>query len=245
MMCKMTCKTKAWMLVAGLAGLLAGCSGNSHNDRDSGPPPPDRSLVDLLGTPSDGSATCGLKVYPCAPYGTKTKDVTTNVEFLGFTDPGQLCKDHKDEALDLNTVAKVTFKDWYRADPTATCGRQLLWVIVSAGWCGPCKAEVKSTQEQYAAGAVDKRLGILNVVFETDDQGVPADETFIKQWISAFKVTFPVVMDPTFKMGLYFDKAATPFNMLVDTSSMRIYYTQVGGDASTVGPQIQAFFSGK
>jgi hypothetical protein len=223
--------------------LLAGC-GNKDGAKDSGPPPPDSIQPDILSPFDQGPSACGPTVYPCAPYGTNMGDVAANLEFLGFKDPNELCAAHKDKKLDMSSRVKVSFKDYFLGDGSCAAARKdLLWVMVSAGWCGPCQQEVQETESQYKAGSVSPRMAIMNIVFETDKPGTPIDEAFLKTWINAFGVTFPVVMDPTFRMGAYFNKAATPFNMLVETKTMKIYYRQTGGDLKTIGQQAAAYFS--
>jgi hypothetical protein len=56
--------------------------------------------------------------------------------------------------------------------------------MVSAGWCGPCKSEVSSTSQQYTAGNVDSRVGVMDIVFETAAPVSPADESFLQDWTS-------------------------------------------------------------
>jgi len=230
-------------IIAALLILLAGCSDKTTEERQDART--DRSLVDLLSLPDEGVPVCGPKTYPCGPYGTRTNDVAANLEFLGFSDPDEMCKAHDKKAQDTSKLRRIAFKDWYQADPTGACNRKLLWVIVSAGWCGPCQEEVRDAATQYKGGQVDSRLGILNVVFETDNPGTPADGPFLNKWTTKLGLTFPVVMDPSFKMGAYFTREATPFNMLIDTSTMKIFYQLAGGDASFIGPQILAFFNKK
>jgi thiol-disulfide isomerase/thioredoxin len=241
----------------GLGALLALGPGCGKNDvqPDSGTKADTRPATDFTSVPDTGPAACGPTIYPCAPYGTKTNDVAANLDFLGFQDPEEQCEEHKTKTPDYSKLSLVAFKDFFLGDPKATCKRKLLWVIVSAGWCGPCQKEVKSTALMYAKGQVDARIGILNIVFETDTPGTPADEAFTKDWSNALgpdlngdgkadgPVTFPVVMDPGFKMGAYFNKAATPFNMLVDLSNMQIFYQLTGGDANAVGPKITEFLN--
>ncbi|MCK5798330.1 MAG: hypothetical protein KAI47_14155, partial [Deltaproteobacteria bacterium] len=114
--------------------------------------------------------------------------------------------------------------------------RKILWVMVSAGWCGPCQQEVAETQANYGKGDIDSRVHLMNIVYE-DDKSKPITESFAKLWAEnkQFKLSFPVGMDPTFRMGTYFDRNAVPFNMLVDLSTMKIIYRQTGGDLSAVG----------
>jgi hypothetical protein len=187
--------------------------------------------------------SCGPNIYPCEPYGRKTGDVARNMEFIGFSDPQDHCREQKGKVLDFSKKVKLSFQDWYLGDPKPECAKyktELLWVIVSAGWCGPCIEEVSQAAEEYANGEFNPKLGILNILFETDE-GKPATDVFIKDWAEAYGVTFPVAMDPDFRMGEYFEKSGVPFNMLIDAKTMKIFYQQEGEDPQAVGNKISEF----
>lgn len=230
-----------WILPLALLGLVVGCSDDSEGNN---PPKPDMNLSDFTTPAGDMDTTCGTGIYPCAPYGTNTGEVASNLEFMGYRDADEQCADHKSKSLDTTkAMQKIAFKDWYLGDTVKSCKKDLLWVMVSAGWCVPCQYEVNETQKQITAGAVDKRIALLNIVFETKTSGVPADEAFLKTWISTYKLTIPTVIDPKFRMGAYFDKKATPFNMLVDLKTMKVFYRSTGADLPGIGKKIQEYFA--
>jgi len=227
------------LLVLGALVAVAGCS----DDNGNGTPQDQGS--DFTYTPDTAPAACGVVIYPCPPYGVDANDVASNMSFLGFSDPKDLCKDNQDKVMDVSSKHRIAFQDWYLGDPDPSCAKykkQLLWVMASAGWCGPCQDEVSATQAEYAKGAVDPRVGIVNVVFENDKLGEPATETFVKKWISTFSLTMPVAMDPDFTMGIYFEKKSVPFNMLIDLKTMKVYHRQTGGSLTTIGQKISTFF---
>jgi hypothetical protein len=228
-----------YVILAAIA--MVGCSDDGNAEKDIGGPKD--SGPDITSTKEGGAPMCGVKIYPCPPYGVQSGDVASNMEFVGYSDPKEHCTAHQDKKMDIDTARKITFKEFHL--PEAGCDshkRDLLWVMVSAGWCGPCRTEVAQTQAEYEKGSVDSRVGIINLVFETDKPGVPVTDAFIKKWINSFKLTMPTVMDPSFKMGAYFDKKATPFNMLVETKSMKIIHRQTGGDLSNIGKKISEYF---
>ncbi len=174
--------------------------------------------------------------YPEGPYGTTEGKVIENIEFSAFSDPNYLCKAAKDQVMDLSATRKISFKDFYCSSSCSAKKRKILWVMVSAGWCGPCQSEVAETQANYGKGDIDSRVHLMNIVYE-DDHSKPITESFAKTWAknTHFQLSFPVGLDPTFRMGTYFDRNAVPFNMLVDLSTMKIIYRQTGGDLSAVG----------
>jgi len=228
-------KNLGLVAVVGMTLGLVACA-DDEAQPEGGPIYLEAGVVDL-------ASTCGPEVYPCGPYGTEKDNVAENMSFLGFWDPGALCKPHKDQKIDLNTMERISFQDWYLANEAcAEKKKKLLWVNVAAGWCGPCQAEVTEVQKQMLASTFDERVGFLNIVFETENYD-PATAAFIKTWATSLELNFPVVMDPAFDMGLYFNASATPFNMLVDTSTMKIIYRDVGADFQAIGEAMQAFLA--
>lgn len=226
------------LIVAMTAG---GCSDDSDTtDVDAsvdGAPASDTSVDIIL---PDAEQVCGDCIYPCAPYGTNADDVAENMEFIGWSDPDEHTKAHADKVMDLSTKKKIAFKDYFGCPAKK---RKLLWVMVSAGWCGPCQLEVKDTQTQINNGAMSEDVGVMNIIFETDNPGEPITESFAKLWAEEFKLTFPVVMDPSFKMGKYFSAKATPFNMFVFTDTMKICWGKAGADLNELGQKMMTCLS--
>ena len=221
-----------------LGGACIGCSSESGVDPHQRL---DFQVFGDLGAAPDAGGACGPTTYPCGPFGTQQGDIVEDLQFLGFMDPKDFCIEHKTKVLDGDQVARLAFGSWFK-DPDAcpTQKRRLLWVNVAAGWCGPCREEARQIRDEMAAGAFDERVGYVNILFEDADSR-PADLNYLKVWISQLKLNFPVVADPDFRMGRYFNKAATPFNMLVDTSTMEIIYRSVGADLVGLGRKMDEF----
>ena len=228
-----------WVVLLITVVLVAGCSDTKDKDLDQGVD----SATDFTSVATGDGAKQAK--YPAGPYGTKAGETAANLQFLGYMDPKTFCKDAKDKKMDTSKVRPISFQSYYLGDSASGCAKykpKLMWVMVSAGWCSPCKVEVNSTQKQYEAGSVPPGLEMLNIVFE-DTSSAPASESFTKTWIGQFGLTFPVAMDPSFKMGAYFSRAAVPFNMLIDTRTMKIYYRQVGGSLTSIGKKITEFMA--
>ena len=225
------------MLALILSTLLFGCSDDSNNDKVDGAVPKDT-----------GPTQCGKGIYPCGPYGIKTGKVADNIALKGYMAAKNFCTDHKDKKADTSKLVSIAFKDYHLGDSSASCSKNkpaLMWVMVSAGWCNPCKTEVQEMQKDYAAGSVDARVGMLNIVYETTAPGTAVTEAFLKPWTDNFKLTLPVAMDPSFKMGAYFSRDNAPFNMLVDTADMKIYYQQQGGKLADIKKKVSEFLAKK
>ena len=115
--------------------------------------------------------------------------------------------------------------------------KQLLWVMVSAGWCGPCIQEIRELGKIIDSGGIDERVAFVDILFENDDHK-PATEDFAKKWADTLGLKFPLLLDPTFQMGAYFDRQAVPFNMLVDLDTMQVYFSITGAAFATLGQQV-------
>jgi thiol-disulfide isomerase/thioredoxin len=219
------------------AGLIVanGCSDDSGFTPDAAVVYPDLQPLDLGGS-------CGPEVYPCGAYGTANGAVAADEQFRGYQDPDNFCKDHNSKQLDSGAIKTISFADWFKK-PSA-CGKKykLVWINVAAGWCGPCRAEVQELTKRFKDGTFPAQVDFLNIVFE-DSLRKPASEAFAKTWATSQKLNWPVVADPGFKMGKYFDKAATPFNMLVNTETMEIVYQTVGANIPAIEAEITKFLS--
>ena len=224
--------------------LLAGaCSSSDNNATPDAGATVDAKVVIDLALGSDAAASCGAGIYPCGPYGTQQGEVIANEKFTGWSDPDTFCKDSKDKVLDIDTVRNFSFKSWFdKPDKCPEKKKKLLWVMVSAGWCGPCIAEINEVMAQYRTGAFDSRVEVIDILFE-DDNGDPATPAFAKVWANQLKLTYPLLLDPTFKMGKYFSREAVPFNMLVDLETMKVFYAQTGNNLPAMGQQVQAFLT--
>lgn len=224
------------LFVASMAVLsltLGACSSDGDAKPDSG------GGIDLLladTTSADSGPACD---YPAGPYGTTEGKLVENFEFKAFADANYQCKDPADQVMDLSKTRKVSFKDYFCNSSCPEKKKKILWVMVSAGWCGPCQQEVAETQAQYGKGALDPRVHLINILYE-DDKSKPVTEEFGKLWAknNQFQLTFPVALDPQFTMGKYFDRNAVPFNMLVDLDTMKIIFRQTGANLPAVGQAI-------
>jgi AhpC/TSA family len=176
-----------------------------------------------------GGPAATWAAYPPGPYGTARGATIQDLSFLGWKQPNLA-------GYDLSQVETVRLSDFY--DPDGTKGVKLLAINASAVWCGVCKAEyqdmkdTKVYQNLHAQG-----LEILGTLFQ-DVNYYPAQPVDLKNWgaVANHAVTFPLVLDPGFKMGAYFDSDATPLNLLIDARTMTIVSVTMGYlPAQTVG----------
>jgi hypothetical protein len=219
-----TCRAGGSARVAGLL-LALSCSSEPLDGSDAGaggsgaasPSAPQAGSSTLPGAPGDYH----LESYPAGPYGTTVGSVLENFAFLGWRDPVAA-------GYDPAKLETVRLSDFY--DPDGTKGIKLLWINASAVWCSVCKAEmrdIKQTGVNAAFGA--KGVQLIGTLFE-DNEAAPARPADLRVWgaLPDHAIDFPLLLDPGFKLGAFFTSDATPLNLLVDASSMRVLNATMG-----------------
>lgn len=159
--------------------------------------------------------------YPPGPYGTNRGSTIQNLSFLGWKHPDQA-------GYDPSKFETIQLSDFY--DPDGHTGVKLLAINASAVWCSVCRREYQEmhSNDVYASMRA-MGLEILGTLFE-DNNYFPAQPQDLKNWgaLSTHAVTFPLGLDPGFKLGAYFDSDATPLNMLIDVRTMTIVNITMG-----------------
>jgi hypothetical protein len=201
-----------------LAAFVAGCGTN----RPEIPP----ELLENPGT-TTLSAGCASLAYPDGPYGTDVGTVVANTCFSGWSTPGSTAH----TAAELEDIPLGAFHD--------PSGKQyeLLLVNTAALWCAACKSEHK-TLGQHWADLAPRGLGLVSALFQ-DNAGGPATVDDLKQWVEAFDVKFPMVLDPDYQLGIYASADTAPLNLLIDARSMQIMQKFVGDQESVIWPLIE------
>ncbi|MFN7131308.1 MAG: TlpA family protein disulfide reductase [Myxococcales bacterium] len=199
------------LLAALLAALTACGPGPEKQPTDNNTPPEEQDPGLDPENPTGGPA------YPEGPYGTRVGDVVRNFALYGFR-------------TGSGSYVNVRLSDFYDADGSKNY--KVMWINVAAGWCGPCRAEQPDMVKKCDANA-SKGLVCYTALTDNNDYK-PADKEFIEGWGAQYKIKHALVHDGTTKWGYYFDKAATPMNMLVDTRTMKILYLGTGYDAAAI-----------
>jgi AhpC/TSA family len=209
-----------------LGGNLTDPGGPSNNENDTG------GSADLGGAPeSEGAESKDAldvaneapgyqsQAYPPGPYGIAEGATIENLSFLGWSAP-QAAQYRVEEA------GAIRLSDFY--DPTGEKGLELLLINSVAVWCGVCRTEYDDMRTSQIYSQLSARgVEMLGLLFE-DNDGLPARYVDMVNWGSAFEVKFPFGLDPAFKTGVYFDRSATPMNMLVDARTMEILVLVTG-----------------
>jgi hypothetical protein len=206
---------------------LAGCSssplsGVSDTQADPGLPSGKGGASAGAGAAPPSSTWAA---YPAGPYGTSRGATIENLSFSGWR--------HPDVAgYDPAKFETVRLSDFY--DPDGHTGVKLLAINASAVWCSVCRAEYAdmNTNQVYST-SYPQGLEILGTLFE-DNAFFPAQPKDLITWgrLPSHAVQFPLVLDPGFKLGAYFDSDSTPLNMLIDVRNMTIVQITMGYSAS-------------
>lgn len=202
----------SWALVACSSAPLAPGQENTGTGAQAG---------SSAGAPATPAITSDWVDYPAGPYGTHTGAVIQNFEFLGWRQPDIA-------AYDATKVEKIRLSDFYNPDGRSDV--KLLAVNASAVWCSVCRAEYQDMNDnQTYATYRAKGVEILGTLFQ-DASYFPAQPSDLSLWgkVSTHQVKFPLVLDPGFKLGAFFDSDATPLNMVIDVRTMKIVSITMG-----------------
>lgn len=217
----------AWRIGGGSAGLLAlaltagatalGCAADASLQEEPGgkqQQTPNKTPSELEGYAQANAAPGYVPFeYPPAPYGLTKGSVIENLTFLGWSQPAAV-------AYNLQSTAPLQLADFY--DPRGEKGIELLLINAVAVWCGVCRNEYADLLSNDLYAQLKPRgVEMLGLLFE-DNNGEPARYADLVNWGSNYSVAFPFALDPAFKTGVYFDRSATPMNMLVDARTMEV-----------------------
>lgn len=158
--------------------------------------------------------------YPPGPYGHAVDSVVEDFQFMGLWNPSAVAY-----KADDTTLKQISMHDFY--NPTKDTSKpRVLFITASARWCSVCAEQAKTAQADRAIWQ-PQGVEFLETMFE-DENNAPAEPVDLAFWTAKYKFEFPTVLDPTLKLGVFFDKSAAPFNMIIRLSDMKIRYSGTG-----------------
>lgn len=173
--------------------------------------------------------------YPDPPYGTKRGAIIENFRFLGWRNPG-------DAGFDSSAMTPVSLSDYY--DPTGSKGIEYIVLTATAVWCSVCKFEYQELRPATVKSYGERGVVFMGALFEDNDSG-PARPSDAETWAKTYDVSFPFVVDPSFKLSPFFDREATPMTMVIDASNMTIVWMEVGWAPAENPQSLWAFLDQK
>lgn len=206
-----------------LSLLLGGCSSEGLEEpAPQSDPNPSGGNQSSAGS---GSTAAGpdyrRQDYPAGPYGVGVGSTLEDFAFLGWRDPVT-------SEYDIERLETVRLSEFYNPDGRSDV--KLIWINASAVWCTVCRAEMKDINIQDIKGTMGpKGLQLIETLFE-DNDSLPAKPLDLQKWgqVVDHSIDFPLLLDPGFKLGAFFTSDATPLNMLVDATNMRILDATMG-----------------
>lgn len=190
---------------------MVGCGANGADV------PP--ALLEAIG--KQGSAAG----YPAGPYGAHVGDTVQNLCFQGWKDPSAA-------SYDPAKLEKICLQDFHD-DPDA----KLLLIESCAIWCAACRAEYGGSGNRPSLGgqlAAREAQGfrVIGTLFQNQSAS-PASESDLATWARTFAIDFPFALDDAHQLALFTSPDVAPFNMLVDTRTMKIVL-ELDGDEPAV-----------
>jgi|SRR6478609_7878377 len=212
--------------LAAVGVFLAACSSAPLDDtQSSGTPAASASGATSSGGGGGAAPPSSVdyekEEYPAGPYGTGLHATLENLSFLGWHDPVAA-------NYDQTKLEQVRLSEFY--DPTGSKGIKLIWLNASAVWCSVCRSEMRDIKNNAVhAEFAAKGVQMVVTLFEDNKSG-PAKPLDLHNWGAApeHSIDFPLLLDPGFKLGAFFTSDATPLNLLVDATTMRVVASTMG-----------------
>ncbi len=217
--------------VALALGLLAACSTKYSPAPPSGGDDVDDDVSPDAGTAPTPDSPPAIVPYPEGPYGTATGATIQNLFWQGFADSDADADDDP-----FNEPAKeISLEDFFsERNP----GSKILVLTNSASWCGACQEEA-SEMPAFVAEWMPKGVRFMTGMIENSSGG-PASLNTAKSWGQNFDLTTPVVADPEVILDPYYTSNGIPFNLFIDTRTMKIIGKMSGYDSSEAEAIINA-----
>jgi hypothetical protein len=173
--------------------------------------------------------------YPAGPYGKRVGDTVQDLCFDGWTDPTA-------ESFDPAKIHPICLSDFH-----AETDVKLLLVESCAVWCVSCKSEYRgSTDRPSLTDALAARRSqgfrVLGTLFQ-DGASRPATPADAAAWAEAYGVTFPFTIDDEHKIGLFTSPNTAPFNLLIDTRTMKLVLALAGDEPAVLFAAMDDFLA--
>lgn len=178
---------------------LAGCGGSNTSPAtgsDAGTNTATDVPVAATDTPvAAADVVTPSESYPAGPYGAR---IGALFEPFGLT----ACNRQGAEAS-------------WRFDQPDFFSSNVTVVTVSAGWCVPCQMEARQMEAEIVQRYAGMGVRLVQVLVQ-DANYRAITPSFCNTWVNRYSLTFPVLMDPTNVMGIYYPRGAFPANIVVD-----------------------------
>lgn len=210
-----------------LAASLAGCSsdttsttGGSSASTSGGSTSGDMQAPDF---PGGGQTAHANVAYPAGPYGLKKGSIIANYDFIGFADSMKVS--NALQGISLADFYNPTGKDVYPEGSPHGAGQpkpKVLLLDVPSVWCPPCNYEAGTILPPLHTKYKPKGGEFMEVLADGPTPGTAATQKNLFSWTKKYKIDYPTVIDPEYKLGPLFAQDAFPANLMIDTRTMKI-----------------------
>ena len=149
--------------------------------------------------------------YPDGPYGVTNGSVVADISWSGWRNPAAV-------GYSSDAFETISLSDYY--DPDGTAGFNAIFVNASARWCSICKLEQRHLRSQRDIWE-PRGVVFIEALFENAGSG-PAEAADLAAWGNTYQIDWNLVLDPTNKLGRFFDRAASPMNMIINARTMEV-----------------------
>jgi hypothetical protein len=175
--------------------------------------------------------------YPPGPYGTEVGDTVRDMCFTGWRDP---------KAADFDPTEAAEFCIGEYHDPTGA-RTKLLLVNSGALWCVACRSEYggsgdRPSLSQHLGERIDHGFRVIGTLYQ-DDGGQPATTTDAASWARTYDLQFPFGADPLHQFGLFTKPNVAPFNLLIDTRTMKVVLGVPGDEPAQLFQRVDDFLA--
>jgi hypothetical protein len=188
-------------------------------------------------TDNVGKAAVQQAAYPPGPYGVAIGSTLENYQFIGYQDAMkttasmqaiQLADFYNPHGLDKTYTppaggqddryfpASAGYENAGKLKPT------VLLLDIASVWCGPCNDEAGTILPAKHALYAPCGGEFLLQLADSETPGSPATPKNLYNWTLKYKVDFPGVIDPTYKLDPLYAVNAYPQNFVINTTNMKI-----------------------
>ncbi|MBI5532757.1 MAG: redoxin domain-containing protein [Deltaproteobacteria bacterium] len=158
--------------------------------------------------------------YPKGPYGQNLESVIKDYQFWGMRNPKAV-----NYTVDDTNKELISLHDYY--NPTGDKSKpRVLLLTWSALWCTYCQQQAETANDEFKTWN-PKGVMFIEAIFEDNDYN-PSRWANLTTWTKTYGFEFPTVLDPAIASGVYFDKSAAPYNIIVNLTNMKITFANAG-----------------
>lgn len=170
-----------------------------------------------------GQQAASTKPYPEGPYGVGKGTVIANYKFVGYANALKVnnALQQVELAAFYNPTGDGKFEEGTVFEVGAAKPKALL-IDVASVWCGPCNYEAGNVLPALYKKYKPMGGEFLGQLADGATPGIAATTKSLYNWTTKYKVDYPDVIDPTYKLGALFAADAFPQNFIIDTRTMKI-----------------------